>query len=499
MFDIGEHGGDKFLTMELVDGESLARTIGQAIAGPRLEAIAQQMCAGLAAAHAAGVVHRDLKPDNILVERDTDRIVITDFGIARGGDDPGVTQVGAIVGTPRYMAPEQLAGGDVDARADLFALGVILYELASGSRPWVGDNAISIAIAQATTAPPDLDATTTTEIPAGFAAIVAACLRIDRDHRPASATAIGDALTARDAGVLARGAPATRALRPSRPPAIALNVREAVPRAQTAPPVDAPATSLAVLPPACAPGDEYLADGMLDDLIDMLSTTPGLRVRPAGVVRAVTSPDPRTLGAQLDVDHVVVSSIRRTPGGLRVTARLIGVADGFQIWAHKKDCSDADVLAVADELGRGIASALSTRATGATRPTDPRAVDLYLRARAEMKRFWGNHMHAATQLLEQAAEYAPHSAPIRGSLAWARVQTWVMRGRGDLVAPARQAIERRCRSAAARRTSRPRSSGSTWRIRIAACASSRPRSCARRCSRRRTRWPGASSSRSTAR
>src|SRR5688572_1195710 len=120
MFDIGEHKGEKFLTMELVDGEPLTRLMGAPIEWRRLAAIADQVCAGLAAAHHTGVVHRDLKPDNVLIERTSGRVVITDFGIARGADDPSVTQVGAVVGTPRYMAPEQLACRDLDSRADLF-------------------------------------------------------------------------------------------------------------------------------------------------------------------------------------------------------------------------------------------------------------------------------------------------------------------------------------------------------------------------------------------
>ncbi|MDQ3370026.1 MAG: serine/threonine protein kinase, partial [Myxococcota bacterium] len=178
MFDIGDHHGDKFLTMELVQGEPLTRELAARMAWPRLQQLAVQICDGLAAAHAAGVVHRDLKPDNVLVERGTDRAVITDFGIARSGDDASVTQVGVVIGTPRYMAPEQLAGiPDIDARADLFSLGVMLYELACGARPWAGDNPIAIAVVQATHPPRPLHAP---HVPVELVELVMSCLALDR-------------------------------------------------------------------------------------------------------------------------------------------------------------------------------------------------------------------------------------------------------------------------------------------------------------------------------
>ena len=434
MFDIGEHAGEKFLTMELVDGEPLK--IGTTMAWPRLRAIAEQICAGLAAAHDAGVVHRDLKPDNVLVERGTDRAVITDFGIARGGDDPSVTQVGAVIGTPRYMAPEQLAGNEVDARADLFSLGVMLFELATGTRPWPGDNVIAIAVAQATSEPAVLD-THATEIPAAFAEIVAACLQLDPARRPASARDIGTAIVAGKAELVK---PPTRAMLPRRSKPLIVPSGEPVGRAPETTKAD---TALAVLPVQSAPADAYLADGLREDITDTLSTTAGLRVRPAGHVGQTGADDPRELGKELGVDHVVVATVRRTPTGLRVAARLISVADGFQIWAHKTDCAEAEILAVSERLAHGIASALSTRATSDNeRPTDPRAVELYLRARAEMRRFWGVHIQVAADTLEQALEYAPSSPPILGAFAWASVQAWVMRALPELAERGRRAMDR---------------------------------------------------------
>jgi hypothetical protein len=284
MFDIGEHGAARFLTMELVDGGSLATLIGAPVAWPRLQALAVQLCAGLAAAHAAGVVHRDLKPDNVLL--DGDRVVITDFGIARSGDEVGVTQVGALIGTPRYMAPEQLAGEPVDHRADIFALGAILFELATGQRPWSGDSAIAIAVAQVTQPRRPLVAP---GLPAQAARIIEGCLALAPDLRPASAAAVGDAL-AQAAG------------------------------------------------PAVEP--------------------------------AVRDPD------------------------------------------------------------------------SARRATDPRAVELYLRARGELRRFWAAHVRTAADLLAQAAQLAPGSPPILAAFAYAAVQAWIMDGDIALVPRAEAAVAR---------------------------------------------------------
>ena len=440
MFDIGDHAGDKFLTMELITGAPLTRELGRSMPWFRLQRLAVQLCDGLAAAHQVGVVHRDLKPDNVLIEEHTDRAVLTDFGIARSIDDPSVTQVGAVVGTPRYMAPEQLAGGATDARADLFALGVMLYEIACGARPWTGDNAIAVAVAQATQPAPPI---TTSRVPRAFAELVMRCLALDPDQRPASAAELGAAIAAAapddDGGA--------RTPRPTLAPR-----GTATPPTGTATMTMAPGgtpsfatlaeTTLAVLPFVSADEDAYLADGVLEDLIDTLSTTGGLRVRPAGLARSRAQPDPRELGRELGVDHVVVGTVRRTPTGLRVSARLIGVVDGFQIWAHRADCTEAEVLAVSAELARGIATALSTRATSATRATDPRAVDLYLRARAELRRYWGSHALAASELLEQAAALSPGSAPIAGALALATVQTWTMQSDPRHAERARLAVER---------------------------------------------------------
>ncbi|MFO0671621.1 MAG: serine/threonine-protein kinase [Polyangiaceae bacterium] len=150
-FDIGEHAGEKFLTMEYVDGELLAARlehrgalgIGEAVA------IASEICAGLSAAHAAGIIHRDLKPDNVLLAKDG-RVVLTDFGIARlvAPDASAFATAGSVIGTPTYMAPEQVEGGAIDARADVYAVGEILFEMLAGTPPWTGGSVIQVAAAR---------------------------------------------------------------------------------------------------------------------------------------------------------------------------------------------------------------------------------------------------------------------------------------------------------------------------------------------------------------
>ncbi|AKV04164.1 Serine/threonine protein kinase [Labilithrix luteola] len=157
-FDIGEHGGDRFLTMELVRGEGLASLLTRRGRLPLAEvvSISRDVCAGLSAAHAAGVLHRDLKPDNVVLAEDG-RAVITDFGIARAASEGELGRtVGGIVGTPAYMAPEQVEGApNLDARADLYALGAMIFELLTGSLPWTGETVIAVAAARLLQPPPD--------------------------------------------------------------------------------------------------------------------------------------------------------------------------------------------------------------------------------------------------------------------------------------------------------------------------------------------------------
>jgi tetratricopeptide (TPR) repeat protein len=192
LYDLGESDGLKFITMEFIEGQDLRSVLQQhgKFSPPEAVGIVRQVCLALEAAHNQGVVHRDLKPQNIMRERrpavSEDRIVVMDFGLARTLQSSGMTQTGALVGTMEYMSPEQALGEEVDTRSDLFALGLICYELLSGQAPYKADSAIASLLrrTQERAAPvSDIDAT----VPPALSNIVAKCLERDRNARYQSA------------------------------------------------------------------------------------------------------------------------------------------------------------------------------------------------------------------------------------------------------------------------------------------------------------------------
>jgi eukaryotic-like serine/threonine-protein kinase len=411
-YDIGEHGAERFLTMELVEGETLSSLFARQGSLPPSTALplAIQICAGLVAAHAAGVVHRDLKPDNVLLARDG-RAVITDFGIAcvRAVDAP--KKVGReTVGTPTYMAPEQVeAREDIDGRADVYAFGAVLYEMLTGARAWPGGEPYAVAMARFLQPPPD-PRVRCPELPDELAEIVLRALARERDERFADAESLGRALAAMSLKLSQFSPTATVPLRPS---------ERLAPREKT----------VAVLPfrNIGSPDDAYLAEGLHEDLLDVLSTVRGLRVRTGGLSRGAADADADVLehGRKLGVDVVVEGSVRRVPEGLRVSARLVGAQDGFQIWSARFERPTAGVFALNDEVARAIAAALSTAATNQDRdaPTDPFAIDLYLRGRFEMAQYWMSDHARALELLTEALARAPEDPTILSAYATARLRS----------------------------------------------------------------------------
>jgi len=194
VFDVGEAEGRPFIVMELVPGHTLEERLQRegALSANDVLGIARQVCAGLEQAHANGLVHRDLKPGN-LIERDDGTVKIADFGIARAVEGTELTEAGTVVGTAAYLAPEQAEAGTVTPATDLFALGVVLYELLTGRQPWKIDSLAQLA-GRREAPPPKLPANT----PPGLRAAIERCLLPDAKDRPASAAEVERLLDERD-------------------------------------------------------------------------------------------------------------------------------------------------------------------------------------------------------------------------------------------------------------------------------------------------------------
>lgn len=439
MFDIGEHEGDRFLTMELVDGEMLGSYLARR---GRLSArdtirIARDVCSGLSAAHAADVLHRDLKPENIIVARDRGA-VITDFGIARAaaGADFGRTG-GGIVGTPAYMAPEQVEGvANLDPRTDLYALGVMIYELLTGTLPWNGDSAFSIAAARLLRPPPDVRAIRA-DVAAPLAELVLRLMARNKEDRPASAVDVEDLLAA--VAIEEPSGPSVV------PPSLTVKTSssEVVSRIATA--RAAKRKSVAVLPilNLAGPDDVLLADTLTEDIVDLLSTTSGLRVRPRGETKRHVAPDRdgREIGRSHSVDVIVDGSLRRIGDVLRTTVRLVTVEDGFQLWAGRYERPVDQTLAIAPEVASEIARALASELEAHAAPivADARAQEMMLRARNLLYRASFRVAQEAVDLLREALSRAPDDARIAGTyaLALARAAT-SSTGSANLVEEARR-------------------------------------------------------------
>jgi serine/threonine-protein kinase len=411
-FDIGEHAGAKFLTMEFIDGEMLGAMLvrrGRLRIG-EVARIGRDLCAGLSAAHAAGVIHRDLKPANVIIARDG-RAVITDFGIARAlkQDEATQTAAGNVVGTPAYMAPEQLEGAkDLDARTDIYALGAMLFELLAGEVPWARETPLRGAMLRLQGPPPDLRVLRPT-ISNAAADVVAKCMARLREERFASVLEVSAELAIVDG--IGDSSPSLVPMSPSR----------AAPRTFSR-------TKLAVTPIVNegSPSEDYLAHGLTEDLVDLLEGIGELEVRPA------------RYGAQPPegVDAVVTGTLRCVGDRVHVTLRLVTVEDGFGLWDGTFDRLSAELVAVADGAAAAIAEALTTKALAPPRPmpTNPVAYDLYLRGRHAFLRGWYDASGTAVRLLGEAHMLAPSDATIAATYARALARSYGTSSSGEDVA-----------------------------------------------------------------
>ncbi|NVJ06284.1 protein kinase [Myxococcus sp. AM001] len=380
-FDLGEHSGRLYLTMEYVEGESLQALMERERAVPpaRAARLVLALCEGLAAAHAAGVVHRDLKPANVLVEA-RGRVVLTDFGIARAMAGEGASRTQGLVGTPMYMAPEQLESGEVDARADLYATGLVLYQLLTGTPPFAGDSPMAVAVARLRQPPPD--PRLLAAVPDALAELVLACLSREPSGRPQDAACVADSLRqwlgsvgepiepehAHGASTSGPGgsslasvaSAAFRSASTSRPGGFGHDpVSSGALASRT--PLRPDEQSLAVLPLRFlgASDQAFLGDGVTEALIDVLSRTRGLRVQSSGATeRFRQERDPRAAARELGVELLVDGTLQAAGKTVRVTLRVVEGASGTQLWSGRFDDADDDPFQLQDRLGQRLAEAL---------------------------------------------------------------------------------------------------------------------------------------------
>ena len=352
LHDVGRASDLPYLVTELLDGKPLRGKLADGKLAPRdAIRIASEIARGLAAAHGAGIVHRDIKPENIFVTAD-DRVKILDFGIAKLRKDDGTdlgsaatlgptsaTGTGVVIGTPGYMAPEQLAGGEVDARTDVFALGVVLYEMLAGKRPFAADTGIEESYAVVKHAPPELPET----VPPALARIVMRCLDKKRELRFQSAADLAFALDALDGTVTAKTVPAIAALPPRRLPIVpiaALAVAGVLGAAWLLRGKSAPAAAPAAAPapaepwPAAGPvyhrvtfhsEQKWFARFAPDGKSVLYSKRSGAeyQVERASLARPAVAPIAGAIGRLLDVSPSGTLALRErapdTPGGVLVT------------------------------------------------------------------------------------------------------------------------------------------------------------------------------------
>ena len=427
-YDIGEHEGLRFLTMEYIEGESLGDRIARTGALPFDLAmrVARDVGAGLMAAHAAGVVHRDLKPDNVILAKDG-RIVITDFGIARAFTEGNRDLTGGRpIGTPSYMAPEQVEGREADHRADIYALGELLFEALTGIPPFRGETIYAIAAARLIHPPPD-PCSLRRGAPAELGLAVTKAMAKDPAARFASVREFLDVIanvtfpaeeSSRDLAALA----ATMPMAP-------ITVERTVAASSSS--ASSHKKSVAVLPfkNAGPPDDAYLATGMAEAITDSLSMDERLRVISLAKVAATYSEgdDPRELGEKLGVQVVCAGTIARAGDTLRVTARLVAVEDAVQMWAKRLDAKASDYFRLTDDAAEAILNglALEKKVDAAPRelPADPAILDLYLRAQHAMKI---GERDQAVGILNEAMTRAPNEPAVVALYAAAQTLRFVI-------------------------------------------------------------------------
>jgi serine/threonine protein kinase len=418
IYEIGETDGTHYIVTEYIEGETLRRhfertrmTVQQALD------ISTQIASALSAAHAAGIIHRDIKPENTMLRPDG-YVKVLDFGLAKLTEKPPVstdtsaatvarvdTHPGIVMGTMSYMSPEQARGQTVDARSDIFSLGVVMYEMLAGRAPFQGGSAADVFVSILEKTPVPL-APGSADVPPALEQIVFKCLEKDREQRYASAQAL-----AADLKTLA-SAPSTK---------------------QAAAKTSA---SIAVLPfvnMSADPENEYFCDGLAEELLNALAKVEALHVAARTSAFSFKGKDVPVseIGHALNVTTVLEGSVRKAGNRLRIIAQLINVADGYHLWSERYDREMQDIFDIQDEISLAIVDALKVKLLGSEKAAvlkryteNTEAYQLYLKGRFHYGKWTEEGFRKSIEYFEGAIEKEPNYAPAFAGMSNSYAYLW---------------------------------------------------------------------------
>jgi eukaryotic-like serine/threonine-protein kinase len=439
IYDIGEQDGRAFIAMEFIDGETLRSHIhGKPLPVADILRLGIQIAEAVDAAHTEGIIHRDIKPANIFVTK-RGQAKVLDFGLAKlvpkgvavtdSGDEASdsTSIVGMISGTPSYMSPEQIRGDSLDARTDIFSLGLVLYEMATGRQAFSGGTGGAIIEAVLTRSPVSARSINP-EIPVRLEEIINKALCKDREQRYQHAAEIRTDLQQLERGpesgwravaAITVSAPMPATTHPqsagNQPP------QDSVTKTGTlrAPRVSKTIGSIAILPfenVSRDPENEYLSDGIAASLINILATVPKLRVMAQSTVFRYKGrgTDPQTVGRELNVRAVLTGRLMQRGGSLRIGTELVDVATGSQLWGAQYDREPGDIFAIQDDISNEISEKLRSKLTRAEKKQltkrqthDAEAYRLYLQGRHHWNKWTEEGFYKAIEYFQRAVEKDP--------------------------------------------------------------------------------------------